>query len=161
MYNKILAPMDGSSLSECIIEHVKEIAKGCGVAQFIFLAVVDYAKNSWAWVGDGGMGGGYLNADIVGKLMEAQKDKAKEYLSRLVEEAKKDGLDAESVITEGYPPDAIIDYANKNGVDLIVMSSHGRSGITRFALGSVTDKVLRTSAVPVMVVSPAGCKGNV
>ena len=58
----------------------------------------------------------------------------------------------------GAPADAIIDYTAKNGIDLIVMSTHGRSGVTRFALGSVTDKVVRTVAAPVLVVSPAECK---
>jgi nucleotide-binding universal stress UspA family protein len=161
MYNKILAPMDGSSLSECTIEHVKEIAKSCGLAQIIFLAVVDYAKNSWVWSGDSGMGTGYLSPDIIERIMEEQKDKAKSYLSRLVEEAKKDGLDVDSVVLEGNPPDVIIDYANKNGVDLIVMSTHGRSGISRFALGSVTDKVIRTANVPVLVIAPEGCRVKV
>lgn len=161
MYNKILAPMDGSARSECTLEHVREIAKGCGVAQIIFLAVVDITRNSWMWGGDTVMGGGISSPEVVEDLIKAQEDNAKEYISRLTREAKKDGLDAQSVILEGYPPDAIIDYANKNAVDLIVMSSHGRSGVARFALGSVTDKVVRTVAVPVMVIPAADCRVKV
>lgn len=152
--------MDGSSLSECTIEHVKAIAKGCGVIEIIFLGVVSYARNSWVWTDNVGMGG-VTNPDVVEKVMQGQRDKANDYLSRLAGEAKKDGLNAEIALIEGNPSEAIIDYARNNGVDLIVMSTHGRSGISRFALGSVTDRVVRTSPVPVLVVAPAGCRVSV
>lgn len=152
MYNKILAPLDGSNLAECTIEHVREIAKGCNIPEVVFLFVVDVERNTY-WAAEVG-----VNADILIKAHEAEKQGAEEYLTKVVNAAKKDGLEAKSVILEGSPADAIIDYASKNGVDLIVMSSHGRSGVTRFALGSVTDKVVRAVSVPVLIVSPAGCR---
>ena len=152
MYNKILAPMDGSPLAECTIEHVKEIAKGCNVPEVVFLFVVDIAKNLY-WAADVAP-----NVEILQQAEEAQKEGAESYLTKVVAKAKKDGLAAKGVVVEGSPADAIVDYAQKNGIDLIVMSTHGRSGVTRFALGSVTDKVIRTVSAPVLVVSPAECK---
>lgn len=152
MYNKILAPLDGSPLAECAIEHVKEIAKGCNIPEVVFLFVVDIAKNLY-WAVDVAP-----NVQILQQAEEAQKQGAETYLSKVVAKAKRDGLKAKGVVVEGSPADAIVDYAQKNGVDLIVMSTHGRSGVTRFALGSVTDKVIRTVAAPVMVVTPAECK---
>lgn len=152
MYNKILAPLDGSPLAECTIAHVEEIAKGCNVPEVVFLFVVDLGRNANM------LETGIADASIWQQAEEAQKQGAETYLAKVVAKAKADGLIAKSVILEGSPADAIIDYAGKNGIDLIVMSTHGRSGITRFALGSVTDKVIRTVSAPVLVVTPAECR---
>ena len=152
MYRKILAPLDGLPLAECTIEHVKEIAKGCNVPEVVFLFVVDIAKNAY-WAADVAP-----NVQILQQAEEAQKEGAQSYLKKVVAKAKKDGLMVKGVVVEGNPADSIIEYAQKNGVDLIVMSTHGRSGVSRFAMGSVTDKVIRTAAAPVLVVTPAECK---
>jgi nucleotide-binding universal stress UspA family protein len=152
MYRKILAPLDGSPLAECTIEHVKEIAKGCNIPEVVFLFVVDIAKNAY-WAADVAP-----NVQILQQAEEAQKEGAQSYLKKVVAKAKKDGLMVKGVVVEGNPADSIIEYAQKNGVDLIVMSTHGRSGVSRFAMGSVTDKVIRTAAAPVLVVTPAECK---
>ena len=58
----------------------------------------------------------------------------------------------------GKPAEEIVNYTVQNGVDLIVMATHGRSGVTRWAFGSIADKVLRSSPVPVMIVRPEECK---
>jgi nucleotide-binding universal stress UspA family protein len=152
MYRKILAPLDGSPLAECTIEHVKEIAKGCNIPEVVFLFVVDIAKNAY-WAADVAP-----NVQILQQAEEAQKEGAQSYLKKVVAKAKKDGLMVKGVVVEGNPADSIIEYAQKNGVDLIVMSTHGRSGVSRFAMGSVTDKVIRTAAAPVLVVTPTECK---
>ncbi|OGO06013.1 MAG: hypothetical protein A2Y60_05020 [Chloroflexi bacterium RBG_13_54_9] len=57
----------------------------------------------------------------------------------------------------GNPPEEIASYAEESGVDLIVMASHGRSGPSRWAYGSVAEKVFRSSCVPVMMVRAPGC----
>jgi len=156
MYNKILAPLDGSPLAECTIAHVEEIAKGCNIPEVVFLFVVDIAKNSYMLASGGA--GETMDISIWQRAEEAEKQGAETYLAKVVGKAKADGLIAKAVIIEGSPADAIIDYANKNGIDLIVMSTHGRSGVTRFALGSVTEKIIRTVAAPVLVVSPIECR---
>jgi nucleotide-binding universal stress UspA family protein len=152
MYTKILAPLDGSQLAECTIEHVKEIAKGCNIPEVIFLFVVDFARNAWMIPDD------TPDARVIEQVVEAERERGAEYLAKVVDAAKKDGVEAKGVVMEGSPADSVIDYAEKSGVDLIVMSTHGRSGVTRFALGSVTDKVIRTVSAPVMVISPAECR---
>ena len=68
------------------------------------------------------------------------------------------GVTTKSVTIEGKPAEAIVDYAEKNGIDLIVMSTHGRSGPSRWALGSVADKVIRSSTVAVLICVPEGCR---
>jgi nucleotide-binding universal stress UspA family protein len=69
-----------------------------------------------------------------------------------VEKAKFAGLDAEPIILKGNAAEKILDFANKHDVDMIVVGSLGKSGIERFALGSVSEKVVRHAKVPVLVV---------
>jgi nucleotide-binding universal stress UspA family protein len=156
VYKKILAPLDGSPLAECTLEHVKEIAKGCNVPEVVFLYVMDISKNEYM------VGATDDNKNLSPKIFtqaeDAEKKGAEAYLAKIVNSAKVSGLMAKSVIIQGKPAETIIDFANKNGVDLMVMSTHGRSGVTRFALGSVTDKVIRTVPMPVLVVSPVECR---
>ena len=72
--------------------------------------------------------------------------------SSVVEKAKFAGLEAESVILKGSPAEKILDFADEHDIDLIVVGSLGKSGIERFALGSVSEKVVRHAKVPVLVV---------
>lgn len=151
MYNRILAPLDGSEFSECSLDHVKAIALGCQVPEVILLRVVEPIHSSDAAAyAESGMNMGLLKRDI-----EAA---AQTYIEGLAEELKKAGLDARGVSTTGRAADTIMKYADENAVDLIIMSTHGRSGVGRWLMGSVADKVVRHSRVPVLTVSPQGCR---
>lgn len=151
MYQKILAPLDGSELSECSLQHVKTIATGCQVPEVVLLRVVEPipAQDVAAYT-EGG-----IDTTII--LREAEAG-ARQYISKLADDLNKAGLTVRGVVTIGSPADEIMDYAAENKVDLIIMSTHGRSGVTRWFMGSVADKVIRHSTVPVLVVSPAGCR---
>jgi nucleotide-binding universal stress UspA family protein len=72
--------------------------------------------------------------------------------SSVVEKARFVGLEAESVILKGSPAEKILDFANEHDIDMIVVGSVGKSGVERFALGSVSEKVVRHADVPVLVV---------
>jgi nucleotide-binding universal stress UspA family protein len=72
--------------------------------------------------------------------------------SSVEEKAKFVGLEAESIILKGSPAEKILDFADERGVDMIVVGSLGKGGIERFALGSVSEKVVRHAKVPVLVV---------
>ncbi len=152
MYNRILVPLDGSELAECSLEHVKTIAKGCHTSEVILLAVVE------RYVGPGYTWGGVASAEQMAEETRQIQAKAAEYLKKVAENLKKEGLSAKTSVMSGTPTEAILDYAKKNDVDLIIMSSHGRSGPARWAMGSVADRVLRYSPVPVLVTSPKGYK---
>ena len=81
-------------------------------------------------------------------------------MSQQAEKLKSQGLTARTAVVSGNPSEEILDFAGKNQVDLIIMSTHGRSGVSRWVMGSVTDRVLRHSMVPVLAVSPPGCRGG-
>ncbi|MFC2018349.1 universal stress protein [Chloroflexota bacterium] len=151
MYQKILVPLDGSDFSEAALEHVKAIAMGCKVPEVILLMVVEpyhqvyISEDYWPTMTD----------DAIAAQAKAQSS-AKDYVSRLAKRLKKERLPVQTAIVSGSPDSEILDYANKNQVDLIIMSTHGRSGISRWVFGSVTDRVIRNSAIPVLVASPPG-----
>ncbi len=151
MYQKILAPLDGSQFSECSLDHVKAIARGCAVPEVVLLRVVEPIPASEL--------ASYAEARIdIQSLMQEIEAAARTYIEKLTEDLKKTGLAAQGIVTVGWAADMIMTYADGNGVDLIIMSTHGRSGISRWFMGSVADKVVRHSKAPVLTVSPPGCR---
>ena len=155
MYKKILVPLDGSEFSECSLEHVKAIATGCQVPEVVLLRVVEpvipYVE----------AGSQQMAEQIAKELATAEKrarEEAENYLAKAVAKLKKEGIAARPTVVRGKPAEKILDYTNKNQVDLIIMSTHGRAGISRWAMGSVTDRVLRHSTIPVLIASPPGCR---
>jgi nucleotide-binding universal stress UspA family protein len=150
-----LVPLDGSELSECSLEHVKAVASGCRVTETVLLRVVEpLSAETVATLAQAG-------GDVLREAELDVQDKAGKYLDKIKDSLKKDGLAVKVVVVDGRPAEEILDYAKNNKIDLIVMASHGRSGISRWFLGSVAQKVLQHSSVPVLMVSPPGCRtGN-
>jgi nucleotide-binding universal stress UspA family protein len=148
MYKKILVPLDGSPFSECVLEHVKIMATSCKIPEVKLVFVIEPVNP-----------GMY---DVPGNFLEdIQKQAistAEEYLKKTVAKLIDEGVAASWVVLWGNVSEAILDYVRKNEVDLIMMSTHGRSGIARWAMGSIADRVARQATVPVMLVSPPGCR---
>lgn len=152
MYKKILAPLDGSELGECSLEHVKAIATGCSVPEVILLRVIE--PLSAATVASLAEAGG----NWVTAAENENRDQSKDYVAKMVKQLNREGLATKGETPYGRADEEILKYAEKNKVDLIIMSTHGRSGISRWAFGSVTDRVVRHSTIPVLIVTPAGCR---
>lgn len=152
MYNKILAPLDGSDLSECTLEHLKAVASGCRVQNIIVLHAVEPlpAATLSAITEAGG--------NLLNEIETTNRKNAEQYIMGVVAKLKTEGLNVEPVIAEGYAAEEILKYAKNNDVDLIIMSTHGRSGIKRWVMGSVTSRVLNHSTVPVLTIIPKGCR---
>ena len=151
MYKKVLVPMDGSKLAECVVDHVKSIATGCQVPTVVLLRVIEPIKPP-----------GYLPRDMAENVYrDAQSTaeiQARDYLTEMAERLKTEGLAVKVDIIDGLPADEIIRYAESNDIDLIIMSTHGKSGITRWFSGSVAEKVIGHSLIPVLIVTPPGCR---
>jgi nucleotide-binding universal stress UspA family protein len=160
MYNKILAPLDGSNVAECALEHVKAVASGCRVPEVVLLTVLEpvlfplFYPTSEAQVNK-------ASAEMDEKMKQIHQ-KAESYLSSAADRLKQAGLAVTTVVIEERggkrAAELILDYAQNKAVDLIVISTHGRSGASRWAFGSVADNVVRHSQVPVLTVAPAGCR---
>ena len=144
MYWKILVPLDGSVLAEKAIPHATALAKGTG-AQVTLVTVVQ------------------LTLGIAGVKLEAMPEYAAErraaitreaivYLQKIQQDLADQGVATKSVLLEGDVASEIITYAEDNGFGLITMATHGRSGIGRFVMGSIADKVVRSSVKPVLLI---------
>jgi nucleotide-binding universal stress UspA family protein len=131
MYQHILLPLDGSDMSESAIPHAETLALGCGGKKVTIAHVVERRRY---------------------KGMLATGRRPGVYLQRTAERLKAKGINTDVKVLTGDPSEAIVSYAENNPCDIIVMASHGRSGMTRWAIGSVADKVFRASSIPVLMV---------
>ena len=151
MYKTILVPLDGSELAELVLPHVEMLAKaGVEPAEVVLLRVCELARM---------LIGGYGEAVAQGAIMmeqaaEACKAESEKYLAATEKRLKEKGLKVRTVLMKGDAANEILDYAANNPVDLIAMGSHGRSGISRWAYGSVASKVLRGISTPILIVTP-------
>lgn len=150
MYSKILAPLDGSELAEHTLEHIRVLLKGCDVPEVVIMRVIEPlpAQTLSAF--------SHTSSPVLTEMENKHRQAAKRYVHNIADRLIKDNINAIPVTLEGNPADEILDYANKNNVEMIIMSSHGRSGIKRWLLGSVTKKVLDHSPIPVLIVIPKG-----
>lgn len=149
MYKKILVPLDGSPLSESSLEHVKTLVSEGRQTEVILIRVVEPISSFDA---SALAQSGFL----IGEVLSRKTADVKDYLSRMAEKLGQEGISARGELVNGQPAEAILDYIEKNDIDLVVMSSHGRTGISRWAFGSVADRVLRNSKTPVLLISAAG-----
>ncbi len=144
----IIVPLDGSELAEGVLPVVSEMARKLGLEIELFRA---YHIPYKVYAGDEGFYAG--NYD---ELLTSVRDEANEYLEKKAAELKKAGVGKVTCVTkEGFAADEIIALGRKTADNLIAMSSHGRSGVKRWVLGSVAETVVRHSGNPVLIVRAA------
>jgi nucleotide-binding universal stress UspA family protein len=154
MYKKILTPLDGSEFSECSLAHLKAIAKGCQVPEVVLFSVVEPVPHEGAIAAE-------LGDDWFQNAEKGATEHMGKYLAEVAENLKNEGIAASTALAKGMPAEEILHYADKNQVDLIIISTHGRSGIVRWAMGGVADRVVRHSKAPVLIASPHACRIDV
>ena len=150
MYKKVLVPLDGSELAECVLPHVESIVKGCGVKEVIFLRVAERMSQLCSLEG-------CLSQETMDSIDADNKAAAEKYLSEVTVRTRYDGVSVRPEVITGTPGESIADYAAKNSVDLIAIATHGRSGVSRWTWGSVADQVLHSACVAILMVRAPGC----
>jgi nucleotide-binding universal stress UspA family protein len=153
MYKRILVPLDGSKLAECALPYAEGLAKGCGTEEVILVSVTERVAGYRAFEDPSQPLGQRLVPEAAGK----KERPAQKYLGRIADGMKTKGIKVDTEVLIGDPAGEIVSYAADPGCDIIVMSSHGRSGPSRWAYGSVADKVFRATCVPVLMVRAPGC----
>lgn len=139
MFDHILVPLDGSALAECVMPHVVAVARAFG-SQVTLLQVLERAQAASP----------VRFVDPLGWYMSGAETKA--YLDKWTFRLREAGLRAESVILEGQAADRIIEYARESGVGLLILSSHGRSGLSGWNVSSIVMKIILRVYLPVMIV---------
>jgi len=141
MYRHILIPTDGSELAEHGVAHGLALAKSLGAKVSVIFVLEPFSEMT---------GRRFLEA--VARYAELRKEQATSTLDRAANAAKEAGVSCETIQVENEQPhQAIIAAAEDKGCDLIVMSSHGRSGLSMLLIGSVTNKVLTQAKTPVLI----------
>jgi len=149
MYQHIMVPLDGSELAECVLPHAEAIAAGCNVTTTTLVMVVPPLH----------MYGGTetrISPEERKHLEEDSVQVATAYLEEKAQMLRDKGVIVEVKVILGNVLDRLVEYVNQNGVDLIIIATHGRSGVSRLFLGSVADRLLRHAPVPVLMVRTPG-----
>lgn len=137
MYDRILVPTDGSDGTRGAVEHAIDLA-----------TTYDAALHT-VYVVDTNVG---IDAGVVG-VLDTLEEAGENAIDEVRQQAATAGVETvEGSVARGVPYRAILDYADERDIDLVVMSTHGRTGLDRYLLGSVTEKVVRLSNAPVLTV---------
>lgn len=139
MYDRILFPTDGSDTAAAALDYALSVAGHHG-AELHVLHVADTTRDSVV--------------QIDGQVVDALEDEGERIVQAAADRAASRGVAAVHEVLQGDPYRTIVDYTEEFGMDLVVMATHGRRDVERFLLGSVTERVLNTTTVPVMVVNP-------
>ncbi len=147
--NKVLVPLDGSEESEAVLPYIEQLAPRLD-SEVILLQVV--APGYFAYSVPGETVQMYHTAEE----LETLTTEAANYLEKTADKLKEKGINAGYEVGVGAAADEIINLADKMRTDIVAMSTHGRSGISRWAFGSTADKVLHAGNTPVMLVRSPG-----
>ena len=150
MYQHILVPLDGSELAECVLPHLEAIGGGCSVKKVTLIRVVEPLH----------MYGGIesrFSPEEKKKVDEDAQNVAGNYLRKVAKDLEDKGLLVEQKVLYGKTIDEIAKFVNDNGVDLVIISTHGNAGVKRLVWGDVADKILRSVCAPVFMVRAPGC----
>ena len=139
MYDRILVPTDGSTEGERAVEYAFELAR-LHDAEIYAIYVVNAASY-----------GGLPMETAWDGISDALREEGQEAVDR-VKELAPDDVSVETAVLEGTPSRVIVEEASPENCDLVVMGTHGRGGIDRLLLGSVTERVVRSAPVPVLTV---------
>lgn len=146
MYRRILHPTDFSAASRGALAHAMKLAKA-GHAQ---LVIVHVMAPPLPIVTDA-----YVSPKIYEDVWRSARRWAEKRLDRVVAQAKRAGARVGRVLAEGVAAEQILKAARTTRADIIVMGTHGRSGLARFVLGSVASRVVATASCPVLTVRRA------
>jgi nucleotide-binding universal stress UspA family protein len=173
MYKKILVPLDGSELASAVLPHVQEVVR-CTHASIILLRVTPEPS----YIADGSSATMLANAQVMRRTemprsiteaiaqnrafeapgpnqspwIEHEVEAAQTYIDALAADLVQSGMHVRSMVMPGAVAETILDVADAESVDLVAMSTHGRTGVSRFLLGSVADRVVHHATVPVLLV---------
>jgi len=140
MYKRILVPLDGSGLAERALPYAIAQAERFGAKMILLKVLAPLPEPSMA------------GRSAVQSAEAASADLARAYLESVADRIREQGIPAEVATVEGRPYAQIVEFAEERQIDLIVMSTRGQSGFSRWLLGSVADRVVRGAMVPILLV---------
>jgi nucleotide-binding universal stress UspA family protein len=150
MYQLVVVPLDGSKLAESVLPHVESLAKSGQAKSIVFVRVPEPMFPLGTY-------DGFITAHEVRQIQDRSKEAAETYLKDLTSKLNYGEVKIQTAVLAGNIAESIADYASKNNADLIIIATHGRSGVGRWVWGSVADRILRSACIPVLMVRAPGC----
>lgn len=144
MYNKILVPLDGSRLAEAALPHAKCLASSDDAHIYLLRVAVNPAAEF-----------SFSDPALAAEFIAAMEAETLDYLQSIRANLQRAGIRTSFLIREGPIAETIMDVAMEVKADIIVMSTHGRSGVSRWVLGSIADRVVSHSTTPILLIRPA------
>ena len=144
---RVLVPLDGSDLAAQALPVASSICAQIPGSELILMRALPPSPLAFGYVAVPA----YIPPDVYQQLVDDQEQLGREYLESAAGEASRRGMRVRAYLEQGNAADAILDVAAQQQVHLIAMTTHGRTGVTRFALGSVADRVVRHGAAPVLL----------
>ena len=157
MYKSALVTTDGSSLAAAVLAEVQQVVDPAGNVTVI--EVIDTPSRIAAQTTGAGFPYGFgtvLDGDLIDQIVATQRAEAEKHLASARSElASRSFTSIETVVVEGEPGPTIVAEAERRGVEVVLMATHGRSGLRRAVLGSVADHVMRhLDGIPMLLVRP-------
>jgi nucleotide-binding universal stress UspA family protein len=149
MYKNILVPLDGSELAETALMEAVKLAKLTKDGKLVLLTVVKMPSVLFAEGTEG--------IDMV-RFKKSQFNRAQTYLADIESKISKEGISVVTEVNEGAAAESIVAYSLSHVIDLIVIATHGYTGVKKLMLGSVALSVLHDSHVPVLLIRPAASR---
>lgn len=140
MYDEILFPTDGSEPANVAADHAFELASTYGATLHVLYVLKTNEPPP----------------QVTDSAADDPDARGQAAVEEAAERAATQGIEAVEAVVRGPTADAIVTYADDHGIDLIVMGTHGRTGLDRILIGSVADDVTRAASVPVMTYHPPG-----
>jgi len=150
IYKKIISPMDGSKLAECVLPHVEAIALSCQVGTVELVRVVPQVELHIK-------GAVPISSEQERELNDEAVKEAKAYLDEIKGKLAAKGVSAAVTILSGPTAKTLADHIDQSGADLVIISTHGRSGPSRWVWGSIADRLLHSTCTPILMIRAPGC----
>jgi len=140
MFKRILVPLDGSSLAEAVLPQVQDLVKAIGGEVFVLRVAAAHV---------------FPGVDPTEKEVDVVQ-KAEAYATEVADRLRTEGIPVHSSVRYGEAAEEILAHIRDNAIDLVAMSTHGRSGLSRLVMGSVAEQVVRHATVPVLLMRARG-----
>jgi nucleotide-binding universal stress UspA family protein len=153
MIQHILVPLDGSETAEVVLPYIKSLAQGMK-AKLTLVRVVDVGAIARAVAPAAPDAAGFTAElqKIIDESVAAELADARAYLDARAKSMRGAGFSVDAEVREGSPSEQVLAAIEAEGVDMVAIASHGRSGISRTLFGSVADELIRNSGKPVLVI---------
>jgi nucleotide-binding universal stress UspA family protein len=137
-------------LGECVLPHAETIAAACPKVVIEMVRVVEPVNLPTR-------GGIALSEDDIKQINANARKEAEDYLSKIKQKLVNEGINVKTTLLTGKAGDVIGDYIKKTDADLVILSTHGRSGPSQWLWGSVAEKILHSVCIPITMVRSPGC----